>query len=91
MFKSVYHLCLSVVTAFHALTQSPQFDLLIKNGRIVDGSGAPAYNADLAIKGDRIVSIGDLSQAPLRARSMRKVSSSRLVSSTCWANRKPIC
>jgi dihydroorotase/N-acyl-D-amino-acid deacylase len=43
--------------------QSPQFDLLIKNGRIVDGSGRAAYVADLAIKGDRIVSIGKLSQA----------------------------
>jgi dihydroorotase/N-acyl-D-amino-acid deacylase len=44
---------------------SPQaggFDLLIKNGRIIDGSGRPAYNADLAIKGDRIVRIGDLSR-----------------------------
>jgi dihydroorotase/N-acyl-D-amino-acid deacylase len=45
------------------LSQSPQFDLLIKNGRIVDGSGRAAYVADLAIKGDRIVSIGKLSQA----------------------------
>jgi dihydroorotase/N-acyl-D-amino-acid deacylase len=44
---------------------SPQaggFDLLIKNGSIVDGSGRPAYKADLAIKGDRIVRIGDLSR-----------------------------
>lgn len=39
------------------------YDLLIKNGRIVDGSGRPAYNAGLAIKGDRIVRIGDLSGA----------------------------
>lgn len=38
------------------------FDLLIRNGSIVDGSGRPAYNADLAIKGDRIVRIGDLSR-----------------------------
>src|SRR4029079_16224004 len=43
--------------------QSPQFDLLIKNGRIVDGSGRAAYVADVAIKGDRVVSIGKLSQA----------------------------
>jgi len=48
---------------FMPFTQSPQFDLLIKNGRIVDGSGRAAYVADLAIKGDRIVSIGKLSQA----------------------------
>src|ERR1051325_6609226 len=43
--------------------QQPQFDLLIKNGRIVDGSGRAGYIADLAVKGDRIVKIGKLSNA----------------------------
>jgi N-acyl-D-aspartate/D-glutamate deacylase/photosystem II stability/assembly factor-like uncharacterized protein len=38
------------------------YDLLIRNGSVVDGSGSPAYNADVAIKGDRIVRIGDLSK-----------------------------
>src|SRR6266850_1046276 len=42
---------------------APQYDLLIKNGRIVDGSGEKAYSADLAIKGDRIARIGDLAHA----------------------------
>jgi dihydroorotase/N-acyl-D-amino-acid deacylase len=42
---------------------APQYDLLIKNGRIVDGSGRPGYNADIAIKGDRVVRIGNLVQA----------------------------
>ncbi|HEY4423619.1 MAG TPA: D-aminoacylase [Pyrinomonadaceae bacterium] len=51
------------VYLWFSMFQSPQFDLLIKNGRIVDGSGRAAYVADLAIKGDRIVSIGKLSQA----------------------------
>jgi dihydroorotase/N-acyl-D-amino-acid deacylase len=45
------------------MLQTPQFDVLIKNGRIVDGSGRAAYVADVGIKGDRIVSIGKLSQA----------------------------
>jgi N-acyl-D-amino-acid deacylase len=45
------------------LTQTPQYDLLIRNGRIVDGSGRAAYVADVAIKGDRIAKIGKLSQA----------------------------
>jgi dihydroorotase/N-acyl-D-amino-acid deacylase len=43
--------------------QSPQYDLLIRNGTIVDGSGAPGFKADLAVKGDRVVRIGDLSGA----------------------------
>jgi len=45
------------------MLQPPQFDVLIKNGRIVDGSGRAAYFADVAIKGDRIVQIGNLSKA----------------------------
>ncbi|MBA3514352.1 MAG: D-aminoacylase [Pyrinomonadaceae bacterium] len=40
-----------------------QYDLLIKNGRIIDGSGRPGYAADLAVKGDRIVRIGNLKNA----------------------------
>src|SRR5690349_3863800 len=43
--------------------QPPQYDLLIRNGRIIDGSGRAGYVADVAIKGDRIVKIGKLSQA----------------------------
>jgi N-acyl-D-aspartate/D-glutamate deacylase/photosystem II stability/assembly factor-like uncharacterized protein len=44
------------------VTNSNNYDLLIRNGRVVDGSGSAAYNADVAIKGDRIVRIGDLSK-----------------------------
>jgi dihydroorotase/N-acyl-D-amino-acid deacylase len=44
-------------------SQTPQYDVLIRNGRIVDGSGRAGYVADVAIKGDRIASIGDLSKA----------------------------
>ena len=61
MYKSVFLICVYLWLMF--LPQTPQFDLVIKNGRIVDGSGRAAYVADLAIKGDRIVSIGKLSQA----------------------------
>src|SRR6266542_1904259 len=39
------------------------YDLIIRNGRVVDGSGGPAFNADVAIKGDRIARIGNLGRA----------------------------
>ena len=35
-------------------------DIIIRNGTIVDGTGAPAYYADIAIVGDKIDYIGDL-------------------------------
>lgn len=36
------------------------FDTVIRNGMIVDGSGAPRYSGDIAIDAGRIVRIGDL-------------------------------
>lgn len=34
-------------------------DLVIRNGMVVDGTGAPSRRADVAIEGDRIVAVGD--------------------------------
>ncbi|MEE8199798.1 MAG: hypothetical protein V3R29_01400, partial [Candidatus Acidoferrales bacterium] len=42
------------------------YDLLVVNGRLVDGSGNPWERADLAVRGDRIVARGDLEGAPAR-------------------------
>jgi len=36
------------------------FDVLIRGGRVIDGRGGPAFYADVGIKGDTIVKIGDL-------------------------------
>jgi N-acyl-D-aspartate/D-glutamate deacylase len=42
---------------------SQSFDILIKNGRVLDGTGSPWYSAEIGIRGDRIVAIGKLSSA----------------------------
>jgi N-acyl-D-aspartate/D-glutamate deacylase len=36
------------------------YDLLIKNGRIIDGSGRPAFHGDVAVAGGKIVELGRL-------------------------------
>ena len=40
------------------------FDLVLRGGSLVDGSGAPARTADVAVRGDRIAAIGDLAAVP---------------------------
>jgi N-acyl-D-aspartate/D-glutamate deacylase len=42
------------------------YDLLIRNGRIVDGSGMPAFRGDVGIKDGKIVEIGKLSGPAMR-------------------------
>jgi N-acyl-D-amino-acid deacylase len=52
------HACLVCIVLLLALSGQPaSYDLILKNGRIVDGTGSPWYRADVAIKGDTIVAI----------------------------------
>lgn len=39
------------------------FDILIQGGEVLDGSGAPPLRADVGVRGDRIVALGDLTGA----------------------------
>ena len=39
---------------------SSNYDVIIRNGHIIDGAGNPWYAADVAINGDRVAAIGDL-------------------------------
>jgi dihydroorotase/N-acyl-D-amino-acid deacylase len=52
-----------------------QYDILIRNGLVVDGSGSPGHVADIAIKGDRIVRIGRLRNA----RGAREIDAAGMV------------
>jgi N-acyl-D-amino-acid deacylase len=45
------------------LAQSSSFDLLILNGRIIDGTGSPWYSGDVGIRDGRIAAIGRLQGA----------------------------
>jgi N-acyl-D-amino-acid deacylase len=52
--------------ALCAWAQQPTYDVLIRNGHIVDGTGSPWYMGDIAIRGGRIAAIGELSGATAR-------------------------
>jgi len=41
---------------------STDFDIIIRNGEVIDGSGSPRVRADVGIRGDTIAEIGDLSK-----------------------------
>src|SRR5207249_6530439 len=45
------------------------FDLVITNGRIIDGTGSPWYSGDIGVRDGKIAAIGNLSDAK-RARSI---------------------
>src|SRR5690242_5258985 len=50
----------------HSLAQKKDgrimdYDLIIKHGTIVDGTGAPRYEADLGVSGGKIAAIGQIS------------------------------
>jgi N-acyl-D-aspartate/D-glutamate deacylase len=51
--------CLALSLAAPAqAAEEPRYDVLIRNGKIVDGTGNPWFHGDLAIRGDRIVAVG---------------------------------
>ena len=54
---------------------APTCDLLFAGGRVVDGTGAPWFRADVCVVGDRIAGVGWMPQATAR----RRIDASRLV------------
>jgi dihydroorotase/N-acyl-D-amino-acid deacylase len=54
---------LLAVGAVSAADSKARFDLVLAGGRVVDGTGAPWFRADIGIAGDRIAAVGDLRQA----------------------------
>ena len=64
-------LCLIAATPAAAQTQ---YDILIRGGTVVDGTGSPGYRADVAIRGDRIARV---SRDPIDAARARVVLDAR--------------
>ena len=54
---------LSILLILTSCSQPRNFDILIKNGQIVDGSGKPSYIGSVGINADTIAAVGDLGDA----------------------------
>lgn len=57
-------------------TNEAEFDLVIRNGRVVDGTGSRAFRADVAVRGERVVRVGTI---PAGARAKRTIDAASLV------------
>jgi N-acyl-D-aspartate/D-glutamate deacylase len=61
-----HHLSRAILTGLAGLSlvasaSRAQYDVIIRGGRMLDGMGNPWRYADVAVEGDRIVAVGDLS------------------------------
>lgn len=66
----------AAATAMSACSTTPEFDIVISGGTVIDGTGADPRAADIGIKGDRIVAIGNLTN---RSASERIDATRRMV------------
>ncbi|MGE0816757.1 MAG: amidohydrolase family protein [Vicinamibacterales bacterium] len=56
-------LTLTLLAAVAGCADAPHYDLVIRHGTVYDGTGAPGVVQDVAVQGDHIVAVGDLSGA----------------------------
>jgi N-acyl-D-amino-acid deacylase len=59
----LFKVLVPVLLIFYGCSSSERYDVLIRNGSIVDGSGSPAFTGDIGIMSDTIAAIGDLKHA----------------------------
>ncbi|HEB35330.1 hypothetical protein LCGC14_0690010 [marine sediment metagenome] len=62
-FLLIFSVLIVVVLSFAVCSKIGvgKYDILVKNGKIIDGTGNPWFHGDIGIKGDTIAEIGDLS------------------------------
>ncbi len=56
-------IALTALAACRASAPKTVYDMVIRGGRIIDGTGSPAYEGDVGIVGDSILAVGDLRDA----------------------------
>jgi N-acyl-D-amino-acid deacylase len=63
MLRTVIALCVAAVGFTAEPAQPAHFDVLIRNARVMDGTGNPWLRGDLGVSGDRIAAVGRLADA----------------------------
>lgn len=63
MHKTIFRIALLVLSLGAVAPAQSTFDILIRNGLVLDGSGGEGFRADVGIRGGKIIRVGDLSQA----------------------------
>lgn len=66
MLRTTCVVLLAIAAPSAVAAQSPPYDVVIRNGRVVDGTGNPPFYADVGVRGDQIVAVGDLRNAEAR-------------------------
>jgi N-acyl-D-amino-acid deacylase len=66
--RAISLLTVSLVVAAPFATGQEAFDVLLRGGRVLDGTGNPWYRADLGIRDGRVVAMGRLEGATARVR-----------------------
>ena len=74
MHRVLISLAITFLPSFLA-AQQPTYDLLIRNGRIIDGTGSPWYAGDVAVRDGKIAAIGSLGGA----RARKNIDAARLI------------
>ena len=86
--RIVLFVALVLLFALAACSSPVEYDIVLRGGTILDGSGKPSIVGDVAIHGDQIVAIGQLSNV----RGLSEIDVTGLavapgfVNMMCWAN-----
>ena len=72
----------SILILFFILTGCAQYDVIIRNGNVYDGSGSSPLVADIAINGDQIVKI----QSEIAGRGKKEINAQGMVVSPGFIN-----
>ena len=64
--KTLSMIAILFTSLLAAAQTANNYDIILKNGRIVDGTGNPWFSGDIAITGDRIVAIGNVGATATR-------------------------